>query len=106
MSSHITVRKNRTNIMEVQLAYDVSSEIITSQIRKGRTPEHPLICEWLIRFKNDGKDGSLIFTLDDSVTSEIEDTVGYMDILRISGGEPITVIEFPLIVFFQEVITV
>lgn len=103
--NQITVRKDRTNIIEVQLSYDVSESIITSQIRRGRTPATPLIATWDVRFKTDGTDGALIFTLDDSVTAYIEDTMGYMDILRMSGGEPITVLEYPLVVVFQEVIT-
>ena len=104
--SHITVRKNRTNIVEVQLSYDLSTSAITSQIRRGRSPDTALIAEWDVRYKTDGTDGCLIFTLDDSVTAEIEDKTGYMDILRMEEGEPITVLEYPLSVVFQEVITV
>lgn len=104
----VTVRKRRTNIIEVVLAYDVSQDVITSQIRKGQSVTSELIAEWDVRFKTDGTDGTLILTLDDSVTSTpkvVNAVVGYMDLKRMSGGEPLPVFENALMVMFKEAVT-
>lgn len=101
----IVVHKHRTVTLPVSLPYDVSQDFISSDIRKGRTHDSELICSWEVTKKTDGSDGELIFTLDDGVTETITDTFGYMDIKRVSNGEPIAVLMSPIVVEFREVVT-
>lgn len=102
----IIVYKGRTNILPVSLGYDVSGDVITSEIRVDKDPESTLIATWEVSFESDGVDGELILTLDDSVTSEIEKSTGYMDLKRVTGGEPINVFDDPLEVLFKKTVTV
>lgn len=105
MADEIIVHKGRTVILPVQLSYDVSQDTIRSQIRKGRSVTSAIIAEWAVSFRTDGRDGKLIFRLDDAVTSEITENMGFMDIKRVTGGEPIAVLESPIPVVFRSVIT-
>jgi hypothetical protein len=101
----VTIFKGRTTILPVSLQYDVSQDTITSQIRVGTNPTSTKIADWQVAFATDGTDGELIFTLDDSVTETIEQRFGYMDIKRISGGEPFNVVDDPIPVEFRTVVT-
>lgn len=101
----VIVHKHRTNILPVQLSYDVSDMTMRSQIRKGLTQDTDLIAEWEVHLKTDGRDGALVLILDDSATSEITETHGYMDMKRISDGEPYPVFEEAIPVLFRNVIT-
>jgi len=105
MSNEVVVHKNRTNVIIVDLGFDVSADILSSEIRAEPFVEAPLIAEWQVVFENDGTDGLLVLTLDDSVTAAITYTTGYMDIKRVSGVEPIPVFDRPLEVVFREVVT-
>lgn len=102
----IKVYRGRTTTLQVSLSYDVSNDIITSQIRQGRNSQSTLIVEWEVKFKTDGTDGELIFTIDDAASVGIADTSGYMDIKRLTDNEPVSVFDEPFPVVFKEVITV
>jgi hypothetical protein len=104
--AQVTVTKGRRTVLEIGLGYDISSDIITSQIRSGKSRTSPLIAEWTVLNKSDGTDGELVLVLDDSENDLVEQTVGYMDVKRISGGEPLAVFDEPLEVIFQDAITV
>lgn len=106
MENNVVVYKGRTNVVAVSLGIDVSADTFTSEIRKEINPESDLIATWDVSFETDGEDGELLLTLDDEVTSIIEIKNGYMDIKRITGGEPIPVFDTPLIVVFRESVTV
>lgn len=101
----IVVHKGRTVVITVSLGIDVSQDTITSQIRASKGADSDLIAEWSVAFATDGTDGELILTLDNSVTSTIEKTIGYMDLKRVSGGEPISVFDEPLEVLLKNVVT-
>lgn len=103
--NQIKVYKGRTKILPVSLGFDVSNDVITSEIRESKRPTSELIAEWDVRFATDGTDGELILTLDYTVTETIMKSKGYMDIKRISGGEPLNVFDAPLEVLFQETVT-
>lgn len=105
MSNKVIVHKNRTNTVRVNLGMDVSADTITSEIRSEPDSESPLIATWGVAFVTDGTDGELILTLDDSITSEITANTGFMDLKRISGGEPIPVFDKPLEVTFRGTVT-
>ena len=102
----LVVYKGRTNVFEVKLPYDVSEDVLKSQIRVGADSDTPLIAEWVIEFKSDGKDGSILIVLDDSAASVIGHTFGYTDIKRITDGEPVPVFDNPLPVFFCDEVSV
>ncbi len=38
-----------------------------------------------------GADGEVILTLDNDVTAAISNSVGYMDLKRVAGGEPLSI---------------
>lgn len=105
MSDPITVHKGRTDTIEVQLPYSVETDTITSEIREGKRSDSELIATWTVEFKTDGTDGIVILTLDDAVTAGIEQRVGYMDLKRVSDGEPVPVFDEPLQVLFKDVVT-
>lgn len=103
--NQLVVYKGRTNIVPVSLGYDVSNDTIVSEIRVEKNRESELIATWSISFLNDGTDGELILTLDDSETEDVVRTIGYMDIKRISNGEPLNVLDDVIEVLIKEPIT-
>ncbi len=76
----IIVHKGRTVVVPVSLGFDVSQDIITSEIRVGKSQTSDLIATWDVSFVTDGTDGELVLTLDNSVTEVITQTTGYMDL--------------------------
>lgn len=101
----IIVQRGRTIVVPVSLGFNVSEDVFTSQIREEIDPESELIAEWDVSFNTDGTDGELVLTLDDAVTTAIVQSVGYMDLKRVSGGEPLPVLVEPLEVYFEDVVT-
>lgn len=101
----IIVHKGRTVIVPVGLGFDVSNDEFSSEIRVAKDRDSELIAAWDVSFETDGVDGELILKLDDSVTAEIVYGKGYMDLKRISAGEPYSVFDEPLEVLFQSTIT-
>jgi len=102
MTDKIIVFKDRTNIVQVSLGINVSDDTITSQIRAY---DGTFIAEWQVDFDNDGSDGELIFTLDDSAVSGITYQTGRMDIKRVSSGEPYPVGDELIEVEFRDSVT-
>jgi len=102
--AEIVVYKNRTNVISVSLGTDVSSDILTSEIREKELVGSPLIATWDVTFATDGTDGELILTMDDSELVAVTQKQGYMDIKRMSGGEPYEVFA-PIKVLFKETVT-
>lgn len=104
----VVVYKNRTNTLRINLGIDVSSDTFTSQIRNGKLPTSPLLATWTVSFVTNGVNGQLVCTLDDSATTSALIAVksGYMDLRRVSGGEPVPVFDSPIKVIFKESITV
>ena len=105
MSNEVIVHKGRTNVLEVRLGIDVSTDTFTSEIRTQPDQAASLIATWTVAFVTDGSDGLLKLTLDDSVTAGIAELAGYMDLKRVSGGEPIPVFDKPLEVVFRGTVT-
>lgn len=106
MAGELIVYKNRTNIVPVNLGYDVSADTFTSEIREDKNSTSPLIATWTVSFDTNGIDGKLVLTLDDSDLTSITQKFGYMDIKRVSGGEPLPVFADPIKVLFKDVVTV
>lgn len=104
MADDIVVFKNRTNVMSVSLGTDVSADTFASEIREKASVISPLIATWDVEFATDGTDGELVLTLDNSELEDVTAKSGYMDIKKISGGEPYAVFP-PVKVKFQDVVT-
>lgn len=106
MSNQIVVHKGRTNTLLVNLGINVAGSTITSEIRSEPDQESSLIATWTVTFVSDGADGKLRLVLDDLATSQIKASSGYMDLKRMSGGEPLAVFDEPLEVIFRGTVTV
>lgn len=91
--------------MTISLGFDVSADVITSEIRSEPDVEAPLIATWDVQFRTDGTDGELVLTLDDLETSQIKANSGYMDLKRITGTEPYAVFDQALEVTFRGSVT-
>lgn len=102
--SDIVVYKNRTNVISVSLGTDVSADTLESQIRERAYVTAPLIAEWVVSFLTDGTDGELLLTLDDSALVDVIVKTGYMDIKRVSNGEPYAIFP-PVKVVFKDIVT-
>lgn len=101
----IIVHKGRTTIVPVSLGFDVSNDTITSEIREGRNSDSTLIATWIVAFETDGTDGEIVLTLENEVSAEITKATGYMDLKRVTGGEPVSIFDEPLEVLFKDVVT-
>lgn len=106
MSGKVVVHKGRTNVLTVSLGFDVSADTITSEIRAQPDQASALIATWSVAFTTDGTDGELTLTMDNTATGAIEATSGYMDIKRVTGGEPVPVFDRPVEVEFRGTVTV
>lgn len=106
MYQPVIVYKRRTNVVLLNLGINISSDVITSEIRAEDNSESELLATWLVSFVTDGTDGKCILTIDDSALTAVgERTTGFMDAKRFSGGEPLPVFDAPLQVVFRESIT-
>lgn len=106
MSSKVIVHKGRTNIISVFMGISVAADTYTSEIRSEPDQAAPLIATWTVTKVGDGSTGELRLLLDDNDTRQIKANSGYMDIKRVSGGEPIPVFDTPLEVSFRGTVTV
>lgn len=102
--NQLRVFKGRTNVYRLELGIDVSTDDITSQIRTEPDSNAPLIADFEVTFVTDGTDGKLDLRIDDVITSQISETNGWMDIKRVSGGEPIPTFD-PIEVVFIGTVT-
>lgn len=105
MEKQVFVDIGRTTTLQVGLGFDVSADAFTSEIREQIDPTSPLIATWNVVFATDGVDGELILTIDDTDSAGITQKNGYMDIKRVSNGEPLSVFEEPLSVIFRKTVT-
>lgn len=103
--SSLVVHKGRTNVTVVDLGINVTGDSFTSEIREKPSRTSPLIATWVVTVTN-AASGLLKLTLDDSITTAITHTIGYMDIKRNTDGEPVTVFDRPVRVEFRETVTV
>jgi hypothetical protein len=101
----VIVHKNRYNVKEVWLGFDVSADTFSSEIRAEQDHESTLIATWSVAWVTDGTDGKIRLTMDDVITGQIEVDSGFMDIKRVSGGEPLVVLDRPLEVEFRGTVT-
>lgn len=105
MTKPLIIHKNRTNIVQLSLGMDVSSDTFTSDIKAVVSPTATPLVSFTIAFATDGTDGELVLRIDDSALANVTAKFGYMDLKRLSNGEPLSVFLEPLKVEFQGVVT-
>jgi hypothetical protein len=105
MGAQIFVYKNRTNVITVNLGMDVHNDTFSSQIRAEKNTTSTLLATWTVSFVTNGTDGMLKLTLDNSQLTNVTRSNGFMDIKRITSGEPVSVFDGPIEVMFREVVT-
>jgi hypothetical protein len=105
MANQVVVHKARTNTLIVDLGEDVSADTFTSEIRAEPDHTSTLLMTWVVDFETDGTDGRLELTVDNLITEQITVDSGYMDVKRVSGGEPVPMFDKPLEVIFRGVVT-
>jgi hypothetical protein len=87
------------------MGFDVSSDVMTSQIRLEPDKNSLVLATWDVAFDSDGTDGELILTLEYTDLDDIAALRGWMDIKRDSGGSPLPVFARPLEVEFIRAVT-
>lgn len=103
--SEIVLFKNRTNRFKVNLGIDVSGDTFTCQVREKAIVSAPLIATATsVLPVTTGVDGMLYVLFDDNTLNAVTAKSGYLDLKRMSGGEPLPVFA-PVKVKFQEVVT-
>lgn len=102
--NEVVVHKGRVNRIQINMGYDVSDDVFTSQIRSHPDVEATLLGTWTVTFDTDGTDGVLILRLDDTLRN-IDVDKGYMDLKRVSGSESLPVFDKPLTVAIRETVT-
>lgn len=105
MENELIVHRNRTNIVPLNLGFNVSQDIITSEIREEVDPTSNLLATWVVEFTTDGVDGELTLILPESEIIDVEKKYGWMDLKRESGGVSLPVFREPLKVAFKGVVT-
>jgi len=104
VSEPLEIYKNRTNIIPVSLELDVSADSFFSEIRAERNTTSTLIATATVDFLTDGTDGEIVVKFDNSSLSAVTVKSGYMDVKRVSNGEPLQAIE-PVKVVFKDPVT-
>jgi hypothetical protein len=99
----IVIHRGRTERVAVKLSYSVSSDVITSQIRIAMNPTSTFIANFVVSVSSDGR--TIYLDLDDFETQNITQSGGYMDIKRVTGGEPVNVLQHPIPVIFVDSVT-
>lgn len=98
------VHRGRYQIKRVYLNRDVSMFDETdfiSQIRSTPDSTSELLMEWTVTFDDDGADGVLRLEANDTVTGGVQSKTGFMDVLRVDGGQKISEFDEALTVEFR-----
>ena len=104
MTNPVVVHKGRTNIITVNLGIDVTGDTFESEIRTEPEVTSTLIAPWVVTVV-DAAEGILQLEMDDLVSGQVTVSSGYMDIKRVTGGEPVPVFDEVLDVSFRGVTT-
>jgi hypothetical protein len=105
VTNPVIVHRARTNVVTMDLGFDISADTFTSEIRAEPEVTSALLATWTVSFETDGTDGILVLELDDVDAGQVTVDSGYMDIKRVSAGEPLPVFDRPLEVEFRGVVT-
>lgn len=99
----MVVHKGRVNTKTLKLNMDTTGETIKSEIRERPDIASPLIATWTVT-EVDEATGEYNLFLDDS-DSLITQATGFMDVIRISGGQPIPCFNRVLAIEFEGSVT-
>jgi len=105
MYTPIIIHKGRTNTISLNLDESVLPDTLVSEIRSAPNSTSELIATWTITPVTDGSDGRYLMQLDNSALSSVSYSNGYMDIKRLSSGEPLPLFDDPLPVVFKDTVT-
>jgi len=103
-NNKIVVHKNRTNVVTCNLGINITGDTITSEIRTQPEHDAPLIVPWTVAVIT-ASTGEITLTIDNGALTDVPHRTGFMDIKRVTGGEPITVFDEPLEVEFRGTVT-
>ena len=101
----LTIYKNRTNRVLFKSGVDAPEDEWYSEIRVGKTQDSDLIVAWTFEPVDGGDPGDFLISIDDSLLQDVSHSRGYMDIKRISAGEPLPVLKDIIIVKFKDTVT-
>lgn len=103
MTAVLNVYRGRTNVVPFDLGVDVTGDTIVAEIRATPEPTSDLLATWTVSVTDEAT-GVGTLTLDDSVADVAVDR-GWTDILRVTGGEPVSMFDEPLRVVFVDMPT-
>jgi hypothetical protein len=103
MDEPIYIYKNRTNVLTESLGIDVSADTFTSEIRERKSVTSLLIATLTVTFADDGTDGELILTCPSTEVDSVTQRHGYIDIKRVSDGEPLALFAPKKVIFVDTV---
>lgn len=102
----IIVTRHRTTKVQLSLPYDVTGDTISSEIREDDDPESTLLATWDVSLVSaEAGHSELVLTIDSAAANQVEKELGYMDLKRLSGGEPLNVFDGVLEVLFKDPVT-
>lgn len=104
MAAILIVHRGRTNIEAFDLGQDVTGDTITAEIRATPASTSTLLATWTVAVTT-ASTGVGTLTLDNSATASITAADGYMDMLRTTGGEPVSLFDEPIHVVFVDMPT-
>jgi hypothetical protein len=96
----LKVYRGRTTVVPIALGVDVTGDDLVAEIRTATDPESTLLATWDVDIEIPAL-GIGTMTLDDSVADIAPDIDGgWTDILRVTGGQPISLFAAPVRVRF------
>ncbi len=103
MAKQVVVQKARANTKNLNLNMDLTGDTITSEIRERPEQTSTLIATWTVTVV-DASLGKYTLFLSES-DSDVTQKEGFMDVLRMTGGRPVSVFDEPLSVEFRGTVT-
>lgn len=105
MSDGLVIHKGRTATVKLEFNEDITGDTITSEIRTEPDQSSSLIMEFAVSVTN-AANGSVELTANDTVTGQIQQNSGYMDVKRVtSGGDVPPVFDRPIKVQIRGTVT-
>ena len=97
----LVVERTKTVVVPISLGFNVSGQVFTADLRATTSATSTLIATWTVTFATNGKDGELIATLPDTVTSTLAVGTAYMRLKRTTPGPTIEIFGEPVLVSIQ-----
>lgn len=106
MSNDIVVHRGRVKTIQIETNEDLLLYDVFSDIRVGTSKDTDLIASWTVSKLTDGSDGLLVLSLSSSITEDITQNYGYMDLKKVYDGKSYSIFKYPLKVMFYNIVTV